>query len=163
MEVSVRVDDPEGVDRSDPLEDSFHLSGLDWVDPRVTRFASVFLDEPSISFFIGKNTILKSDVSDGILAIEYCRPTDTICMGWSPSEGPFFFVYAFLFFDMHVTPTFDDFTMGVLQTLNVAPSELLPKHMGLPSSLSPYLRHVSPLPHSFQFFKLLHLPPDRSR
>jgi len=32
------------VDRSDPIEESSHLSGLDWVDPKVTQFAYVYLD-----------------------------------------------------------------------------------------------------------------------
>jgi len=127
VEVSVRADDPKGVaDRSNPIKESSHLLGLDWVDPKVTEFTFVFLDGPSISFFIGKHTILKSDASDGILAIDYYRPIDTICIGRSSSEGIFFFVYSCLFSDLHVALPFDDFTKGVLRTLNVAPSQLHP-------------------------------------
>jgi len=47
-------------------------------------------------------------------------------MGRSPSKSPFFFVYASLFSDFHVFLPFDDFTTSVLQTLNVAPSQLHP-------------------------------------
>jgi len=48
MEVSVRADDPEGVaDRSDPIEESSHHLGLDWVDPRMTEFTFVYLNGPS--------------------------------------------------------------------------------------------------------------------
>jgi len=84
-------------------------------------------------FFFGRNfhfhflkevPILKSDASDGILAVEHCRPTDTICMDQSSSEGPFFFLNSCLFFDLHVALPFNNFTMGVLQALNVAPSQL---------------------------------------
>ena len=60
--------------------------------------SSVYRDGASVSSFLGKYPILKSNASDGILAVDYCRPTDTICMGWSPSEGPFFFLYSCLFF-----------------------------------------------------------------
>ena len=126
MEV-IRVDDPEcPINRSDPSEQSSHLLGLDWVDPKVTGFTFVYLDEASISSFIGKYPILKSNANDGILAVDYYRSTDTICMGWSPSKGFFFFVYYYLFFYLHVAFPFDDFTMGVFQTLNVAPSQLHP-------------------------------------
>jgi len=127
VEAFVRAEDLEGVvDRSNTFEESSHLLGLDWVDPRVTGFAFVDLDGLSISSFIGKYTILKPDASDGILAIDYCGTTDTICMGRSPLEGPFFFVYACLFSDLHVTLPLDDFTMGLLWTLYVAPSQLHP-------------------------------------
>jgi len=59
--------------------------------------SSIYRDGASVSSFLGKYPILKSDASDGILAIDYCRPTDTICMGRSPSEDPFF-LYSCLFF-----------------------------------------------------------------
>jgi len=73
VEDFVRVDDLEGTaNRSDPFEHLSHLSGLDWVDSKVTGFTSVYLDGLSISSFMGKHTILKSDANDGILAIDYC-------------------------------------------------------------------------------------------
>jgi len=84
VEDFVRVDDPTSVaDLSDPIEESSHLSGLDRVDSKVTGLASVYLDQTSISSFIEKYSILKPDANDGILAIGYCRPTNTICMGRS--------------------------------------------------------------------------------
>ena len=132
VEDVVWVDDPEGVvNWSYALEQSSHLLELDWVDPEVTGFASIFLDEPFVSSFIEKYTIMKPDASDGILTVDYCQPTDTICMGWSPLEGPFFFVYSCLFSDLHIALPLDDFTMGVLRTLNVAHSQLHPKTWAL--------------------------------
>jgi len=38
----------------------------------------------------------------------------------------FFFMYSALISDLHVCLPFDDFTMGVLRVLNVAPSQLHP-------------------------------------
>jgi len=93
----------------------------------VLGFTSTFLDETSISDFLGRIPILKLDVGLGILTVEPYGPTDIVCMGqFSSSEGPFLFLYSCLFSDLHVFLPFDDFTMGVLQTLNVAPSQLHP-------------------------------------
>jgi len=63
-------------------------------------------------------------LSNDILAIDYCRPTGTICMCRATTEGLFFFVYSCLFSYLHVALPFDDFMMGVLRALNVAPSQL---------------------------------------
>lgn len=48
-----------------------------------------------------------------------------MCGSVSP-EGLFFFVYSCLFSNLHVAFPFDDFIMGVIQTLNVEPSQLHP-------------------------------------
>ena len=127
LENVVRGDDPEGVsDRLDSPEQSSPLSGLEWVNRKFIAFTFSFLDWASISTFLGRYPILKSDACDGILAVEHCRPTDTICMGRSSSEGHFFFLYSCLFSDLHISLLFDDFTMDVLQALNMAPSQLYP-------------------------------------
>ena len=127
METSVRVDDPEGaVDWSDPAEESSHHSGFDWVYYKVTGFTFLNQDTLSISAFVNNHNVLIPDTDDGILAINYFYPTDTICIGRSSSETHFFFIYSCLFSDLHVALPFDDFTMGVLRALNVAPSQLHP-------------------------------------
>ena len=92
----------------------------------MTEFISIYRDSSSIGSFTDNHNLLKSDVADDILAIDYCRLTDTICMGRASSDGLFFFVYSGLFSDLHVALPFDDFTMGVLWALNVAPSQLHP-------------------------------------
>jgi len=86
----------------------------------------VFRDSSSISAFVDKYNLLKSDVDENILAIDYSHLTDTIFIGRSPSEAPFFFLYSFLFSDLHVALPFGDFIMGVLRELNIAPSQLHP-------------------------------------
>lgn len=47
-------------------------------------------------------------------------------MDRSFSNGPFLYVYSFLFLDLYVAFPFYDFTMDVLRTLNVAPTQLHP-------------------------------------
>ena len=86
----------------------------------------MYKDSSSIGSFVDSHNLLKLDAADDILAIDYCRPTDTICMGRATSKGPFFFVYSCLFYDLHVALHFNDFTMGVLRALNVVPSQFHP-------------------------------------
>jgi len=134
------------------------ISGFDWLDPKVTDFTYVYLDRPSISSFIGNHTILKSDASDCILVIGYCWSTDTICMGRFPSQGHFFFVYSFLLPDLHVAIPFDDFTMGVLRTLNVPLSQLHPNNW---ASLQTFrlicdMFRLSPIPFTFLSYYTSH-------
>ncbi|KAK7373114.1 hypothetical protein VNO80_06511 [Phaseolus coccineus] len=83
------LNDPEGTfDWSDLVEDSFHRLGFDWVDPKVTGFTSVYRDSSSISAFVDKYNILKLDANHGILAVDYCHPADTICIGIMMQEAP---------------------------------------------------------------------------
>jgi len=53
--------------------------------------------------------------------------TNRVCHGRENAPQNFFFVYSTFFVDLHVTLPFDDFTMGVLRILNVAPTQLHPK------------------------------------
>ena len=55
-----------------------------------------------------------------------CGVTDRVCHGRENAQVDFFFVHSTLFVDLHVTLPFDNFTMGVLRTLNVAPTQLHP-------------------------------------
>ena len=127
METYVRVNNPEdAADRAEPVKESSHCSRLDWVDPKVIEIIFVYRDSSSIDSFMDNHNLLKPDGADNILAIDYCRPINTICMGQASSNGPFFFVYSCLFSDLHVALTFDDLTMGALRALNVAPSQLHP-------------------------------------
>ena len=115
VETSVRVNDPEdAANQADHVKESSHCLRFDWVDPKVTEFISVYRDSCSMGSFMDNHNLLKLDTANDILAIGYCRPTDTICMGQASSEGPFFFVYFCPFLDLHIALPFDDFTMGVL-------------------------------------------------
>jgi len=124
---SVRVYDlGVAADRSNPARESSHYSRFDWVDPKVTRFSSLFKDSSFISSFVHKVCLMKPDAVDGILAVDLCHPADTICISRSPTETTFFFAYSCLFYDLHLALPFDDFTMGVLRELNISSSQLYP-------------------------------------
>lgn len=63
----------------------------------IQRCLSFFLSETSVSDFLGRILILKSDVIHGIVTVEPCQPIDTVCMGQSSFERPFFYMYLFVF------------------------------------------------------------------
>jgi len=126
---SVRANDSDtAVDRSNPTRDSSR-SEFDWVDPKFTSYFSLFRDSFSITSFIDRVCLLKPNVVDAILAIDSCHPVDTVCIGRAPSKLPFFFAYLCFFSDLHIAFSFDEFTMGVLQTLNVVPSQFHPNSL----------------------------------
>ena len=49
-----------------------------------------------------------------------------MCHGREGHSHDFFYMYSTLVSDLHVRLPFDDFTMGVLRVLNVAPTQLHP-------------------------------------
>ena len=70
--------------------------------------------------------IFANSISDGSLIVEQCLAIDNVCHGQEDHDSDFFFMYTCLFMDSHVHVPFDEFTIGVLCTLNVAPTQLHP-------------------------------------
>jgi len=60
------------------------------------------------------------------LFAERCTPVDNVCHGREGHSHDFFYIYPCMFTDSNVRLPFDEFTMGVLHTLNVAPTQLHP-------------------------------------
>ena len=126
MEV-VRDDSPgDVVDRSGSLEQVVSPLEIDWADPRVTRISFIFTNETFVDEFLEKFLILKADASRDFFRVEPCSATETIFLIRSPTKSFFFYMYACLFSDLHVSLPFDNFTMDVLKALNVAPTQLHP-------------------------------------
>ena len=122
-----RGDDPGGaIDQLDFLEQVISPLEIDWVDPKVTRITSIFTIETSVTDFLDRFPILKADASLSFFRVESCLPAETICLGRSSTESPFFYMYYCLFSDLHISLPFDNFMMGVLKVLNVAPTQLYP-------------------------------------
>ena len=68
---------------------------------------------------------------EGMVSIEKCSVIDCVCHGREGSESDFFFMYGCFFTDAHVRLPFDEFTMGVLRILNVAPHTTTSQLLGL--------------------------------
>ena len=121
----VRGDDLVNVvDRLGFLEQVISRAEFDWADPKVTRIASVYLIEDSITKFLGRYPVLKANARSSFLSVEPYLPTKNVCMSRFATSPSFFDMYSCLFSD--VSLPFDSFMMGVLRTLNVAPSQLHP-------------------------------------
>ena len=60
------------------------------------------------------------------LFAERCSPVDNVCHGREGHDHDFFYIYPCMFTDSIVRLPFDEFTMGVLRALNVAPTQLHP-------------------------------------
>jgi len=103
---------------SSPLQ-AISRADLGWVDPKVIGISSTFSTEASVSKFLDKFPVLKADGRSSLFSVEPCLPTESVCMGRSGTDPPFFYLYSCLFSDLHVSLPFDNFIMGVFRTLNV--------------------------------------------
>jgi len=61
------------------------------------------------------------EVERGFVLMKKCSVSDHVCYGREEGESDYFFMYSTFFTDVHVRLPFDEFTMGVLLILNVAP------------------------------------------
>jgi len=100
--------------------------GYEWVDPRVKLPLSRFSKFVAIVDFRKKYDILADTVDDRIVSIERAKSGDIVCHGREGHSHDFFYMYSTLISNFHVCLPFDDFTIGVLRLLNVAPSQLHP-------------------------------------
>jgi len=85
------------------------------------------------------------------LFVERCTSVDNVCHGQEGHSHDFFYIYPCIFTDSNIRLPFDDFTMGVLRTLNVAPTQLHPNFW---ASLQAFrllaeMFHLRPSPHVF--------------
>ena len=111
----VRGDDPaNAVDRSGSPLQSIPLIDLRWVNRKVVGISSTFSTEAFVSKFLDKCPILKEGGRSSFFSIESCLSTESVCLGRPSTGPPFFYMYSFLFLDLHVSLPFDKFTMGVL-------------------------------------------------
>jgi len=143
------------VSNSDHLVDR-RSKGLsyEWVDPRVLNITTCFRDYNNINKFLSKVAFLKSDSPSDALMVDICGYTDRVCHGRENAPHDFFFVYNNIFSDLHITLPFDDFTMGVLRILNVAPTQL---HPNFRAALQAFrilydIFNIIPTPQSFLFY-----------
>ena len=136
----VRGDDPAiAVDRLDslpvvaPLADRSSsppmvvpIEDLGWVDPRVVEISFSYDTEDVVTEFLLKHPVLKPGVHSHYFSVVPCGSAERVCMGRPGAGPPFFYMYICFFSDLHVTLPFDEFTMGVLRVLNVAPTQVHP-------------------------------------
>jgi len=117
---TVELDRPGSPPTTIPLVD------LSWVDSKVVERASSYSSADDVAEFFLKHPALKPGGHSNYFDVVPCGPIERVCMGRSGAGLPFFYMYTCLFSDLHVSLPFDTFTMGVLQALNVAPTQVHP-------------------------------------
>jgi len=63
-----------------------------------------------------------------LFLLKRVRAIDCVCHGQEGASEKFFYMYIYYFSQLYVRLPFDDFTMGVLHLLNVAPTQLHPNN-----------------------------------
>jgi len=130
---------------------ALHRPGYDWVDPRVKLPLSRFTRSAELAALRKRADIIADTVDERIVSVERVRRGDSVCHGREGHSHDFFYMYSTLVTDLHVCVPFDDFTMGVLRVLNVAPSQLHPNSWAALQSFRLICRvlHLKPSPQVF--------------
>jgi len=100
--------------------------GYEWVDPRVKLPLSRFGKSSAVASLCNKVEMIASTVDENIVSIERTKSGDSVCHDREGHSHDFFYMYSTLVTNLHVCLPLDDFTMGVLRVLNMAPNQLHP-------------------------------------
>jgi len=97
---------------------------------------------------------MSKGVSGDIVSLERVSAIDRVCHGQEGATEKFFFMYMCHFSQLHVRLPFDDFTMGVLRALNVAPTQLHPNSWAYLQAFRILCEslYLEPTPYAFLYF-----------
>jgi len=124
MEVvrEIREDPPEELEESNwPAK-----GGYAWVASDVRDQSSLFRWSRLLNSWLNCTPVISRGVSGDIVSLERVSAIDRVCHGQEGAAEKFFYMYMCHFSQLHIRLPFDDFTMGVLRVLNVAPTQLHP-------------------------------------
>ena len=120
--VKVREDPPEELAESNwPAK-----AGYEWVAADVRTQHSLFWWSRLLRSWLNCTPIFEKGAQRDIVAPEQVTVMECVCHGREGSAKEFFYMYMCHFSQLHIRLPFDEFTMGVLQLLNVAPTQLHP-------------------------------------
>ena len=119
--IEVREDPPEEIaERSWPAK-----AGYDWIAFDV-RNQSLFRWSKLLNSWLNCTPVIARDVKRDIVSLEQVSAVERVCHGQEGVADKFFYMYMCHFSQLHVRLSLDDFAMGVLRLLNVAPTQLHP-------------------------------------
>jgi len=104
--------------------------------------------------FLSNISIYSRNATNEIISFRRARDIDNVCHGREGESCEFFYFYECLFIDLHVKFHLDEFQMGILHFLNVAPTQLHPNswaYMQTFSILCKFLS-LSPSPRAFLYY-----------
>jgi len=117
--------------REDPLEELAESNwsakgGYGWVAADVRNQSSLFWWSRLLNSWLNCTPVIAKGVNGGIVSLERVSAIDRQCHGQEGATEKFFYMYMCHFSQLHVRLSLDDFSMGVLRALNVAPTQLHP-------------------------------------
>ena len=98
--------------------------------------------------------IIAKGVSGSIVSLERVSAIDRVCHGQEGATKKFFYMYMCHFSQLHVRLPLDDFTMGVLRALDVAPTQLHPNSWAYMQAFRILCQslYLEPSPYAFLYF-----------
>jgi len=114
----VRENPPEEIAKSNwPAK-----AGYEWVTTDVHNQSSLFWWSRLVNSWLYCTPIIAKGVDRGIVSLERVSAIERVCHDQEGAIEKFFYMYMCHFSQLHVRLPLDDFTMGVLRELNVAPT-----------------------------------------
>jgi len=145
--------------REDPLEELVESNwpakgGYGWVAADIHNQSSLFRWSRLLNSWLNCTPIIAKGVSGGIVSLERVSAIDRVCHEQERAAEKFFYMYMCHFSQLHVRSPLDDFTMGVLRALNVAPTQLHPNSWAYMQAFRVLCQSVylQPSPYAFLYF-----------
>jgi len=145
--------------REDPLEELAESNwpakgGYGWVAADVRNQSSLFRWSRLLNSWLNCIPVIAKGVNRGIVSLERVSAIDRVCHGQERATEKFFYMYMCHFSQLHVRLSLDDFTMGVLRALNVAPTQLHPNSWAYMQAFCVLCQslYLQPSPHAFLYF-----------
>jgi len=145
--------------REDPLEELAESNwpakgGYGWVAADVHNQSSLFRLSRLLNSWLNCTPVIAKGVSGGIVSLERVSTIDRVCHGQERATEKFFYMYMCHFSQLHVRLPLDDFTMGVLRSLNVTPTQLHPNSWAYMQAFRILCQslYLQPSPYAFIYF-----------
>jgi len=128
--------------------------GYQWVNPRVREYFSKYRSAMELRNFLSHSQIYYSDIENDIISFRRVGDADNVFHGREDDSYEFFYFYACFFRDLHIRLPLNNFQIGVLNFLNVAPTQLHPNGWDAMQAFSILckLLSLSPSPASFLYY-----------
>jgi len=145
--------------REDPLEEIAESNWLAkgsyaWVAVDVHNQSSLFQWSRLLNSWLNCTPVIAKGVNRGIISLERVSVIDRVCHEQEGATEKHFYMYMCHFSQLHVRLPLDDFTMGVLRELNVAPTQMHPNNWAYMQAFRVLCQslYLQPSPRAFLYF-----------
>ena len=125
-----------------------------WAATDIRDISSLFRWSRLLNSWLNCTPVISKGVSGDIVSLERVSVVDRVCHGQEGATEKFFYMYMCHFSQLHVRLPLDDFTMGVLRALNVAPTQLHPNSWAYLQAFCILCKslYLEPTPYAFLYF-----------